>query len=318
MMDWTDRHDRYFLRQLTQRARLYTEMIATGALIHGDRARFLRFDRAEHPVALQLGGSDPAALAQCAAFGQQAGYVEINLNCGCPSDRVQEARFGACLMQDPARVAAGVAAMRAAVDVPVTVKCRIGVDDSEEYAFLRRFVETVAAAGCQTFVVHARKAWLSGLSPKENREIPPLRYEVVYRLKQDFPALRIVINGGIRTLEACVEHLRHVDGVMLGREAYENPWLMAEADARLFGDTPAGATREQVLRRMTPYIARELAEGTPLAHITRHLLGLYRGQPGGRAFRRVISQQAHRPGAGIEVLEAALAEIESSTLRAVA
>jgi tRNA-dihydrouridine synthase A len=314
MMDWTDRHDRHFLRLITRRARLYTEMITTGALIHGDRQRFLRFDPSEHPVALQLGGAEAGALARCAEFGEQAGYDEIDLNCGCPSDRVQEAQFGACLMKDPSRVAAGVAAMRAAVDVPVTVKCRIGVDDSEEYAFLRGFVETVAATGCDTFIVHARKAWLSGLSPKENREKPPLRHETVYRLKQDFPALRIVLNGGVRSLEACEEHLRHVDGVMLGREAYENPWLLAEADARLFGDAPAGATREQTLRRMLPYVARELAEGTPLAHITRHVLGLYRNQPGGRAFRRVISQQAHRPGAGIEVLEAALAGIESENI----
>ncbi|MGH8442883.1 MAG: tRNA dihydrouridine(20/20a) synthase DusA [Nevskiaceae bacterium] len=318
MMDWTDRHDRYFLRLITRRARLYTEMITTGALIHGDRGRFLRFDPSEQPVALQLGGSDPDALARCAEFGAQAGYGEINLNCGCPSDRVQEAQFGACLMKSPDQVAAGVAAMRTAVGVPVTVKCRIGVDDSEEYGFLRAFVEAVAAAGCGTFIVHARKAWLSGLSPKENREIPPLRYETVYRLKQDYPRLQIVINGGIRTLEGCDEHLRNVDGVMLGREAYENPWLMADADVRLFSDAPAHGDRAQVLRRMLPYVTRELAEGTPLAHITRHVLGLYRGQPGGRAFRRVISQQAHRPGAGVEVLEAALAQIESSTLEAVA
>lgn len=310
MMDWTDRHDRFFLRLITRRARLYTEMITTGALIYGDRARFLRFDDAEHPVALQLGGNEPAALARCAEFGAKAGYDEINLNCGCPSDRVQEANFGACLMSNPRRVASGVAAMKAATALPVTVKCRIGIDDSEEYPFLKRFVETVAAAGCRTFVVHARKAWLSGLSPKENREVPPLQYPTVYRLKREFPQLRIVINGGIRTLKECEEHLRHVDGVMLGREAYENPWMLAEADARLFGDAPSGATREQVLRRMLPYIARELAEGTPLAHITRHVLGLYRNQPGGRAFRRAISEQAHRPGAGIEVLEAALAAIE--------
>jgi tRNA-dihydrouridine synthase A len=318
MMDWTDRHDRYFLRLITRRARLYTEMITTGALIHGDRARFLRFDAAEHPVALQLGGADADALARCAEFGAQAGYDEINLNCGCPSDRVQEAQFGACLMKDPDRVAAGVAAMRRAVDLPVTVKCRIGVDDSEEYAFLRDFVTTIAATGCDTFVVHARKAWLSGLSPKENREIPPLRYETVYRLKQDFPTLRIVLNGGIRTLEACAQHLDHVDGVMLGREAYENPWLLADADPRLFGDAPAHGTRAEVLRRLLPYIAQERARGTPLAQITRHVLGLYRGQPGGRAFRRVLSQRAHLPGAGVEVVEAALAEIETLSLEAVA
>ena len=318
MMDWTYRHDRFFLRLLSRRARLYTEMITTGALIHGDRARFLRFDPAEHPVALQLGGADADALARCAEFGAQAGYDESNLNCGCPSDRVQEASFGACLMLQPERVAAAVAAMRAAVSIPVTVKCRIGVDDSDEWPFLRRFIETVAAAGCATVIVHARKAWLSGLSPKENREIPPLQYATVYRLKREFPALRIVINGGIRSLKECVEHLRHVDGVMLGREAYENPWLLAQADALLFGDAPENLTREAVVRRMLPFIERELAEGTPLAHITRHILGLYRGQPGGRAFRRVLSERAHRRGAGIEVIEAALAEVASLPLPAVA
>jgi tRNA-dihydrouridine synthase A len=318
MMDWTDRHDRYFLRLVTRRARLYTEMITTGALIHGDRARLLRFDPAEHPVALQLGGSDPDALARCAEYGVRAGYDEINLNCGCPSDRVQEAQFGACLMLDPKRVADGVAAMRDAVKVPVTVKCRIGVDGSEDYAFLRDFIEIIACEGCETFIVHARKAWLSGLSPKENREIPPLRYDVVYRLKQEFPALRIVINGGIRSLEACREHLRHVDGVMLGREAYENPWMLADADPGLFGDAPVHGSRADVLRAMLPYIERDLAAGTPLKHIARHLLGLYRGQPGGRAFRRVLSERAHLPGAGSEVIEAALAAIESAPVEAVA
>jgi tRNA-dihydrouridine synthase A len=309
MMDWTDRHDRYFLRLISGRARLYTEMITTGALIHGDREGFLRFDAAEHPVALQLGGADPAALARCAEFGAKAGYDEINLNCGCPSDRVQEASFGACLMAVPERVAASVAAMQAAVDIPVTVKCRIGIDDSEEYPFLKRFIETVAAAGCRTFIIHARKAWLSGLSPKENREVPPLQYATVYRLKREFPQLRIVINGGIRSLAEVDAHLRHVDGVMLGREAYENPWLLAEADARYFGEPARPLTRDQVVRRMLPYVARELAAGTPLAHMTRHILGLYRGQPGGRAFRRVLSERAHLRGAGLGVLEAALAEI---------
>jgi len=310
-MDWTDRHDRFFLRLLSRHARLYTEMITTGALIHGDRERFLRFDPAEHPVALQLGGAEPADLARCAEFGAAAGYDEINLNCGCPSDRVQEANFGACLMAHPQRVAAGVAAMRAAVHLPVTVKCRIGIDDSEEYPFLKQFVETVAAAGCQTFVVHARKAWLSGLSPAENREIPPLQYATVYRLKREFPELRIVINGGIRTQAEAHEHLRHVDGVMLGREVYENPWLLAGIDHALFHAEEPEASREQALRRLLPYVERELSAGTPLAHITRHILGLYRNQPGGRAFRRVLSQQACRPGAGVRVIEAALAEVQS-------
>lgn len=318
MMDWTDRHDRFFLRLISRHARLYTEMITTGALLHGDRERFLRFDASEHPVALQLGGNDPEALARCAEFGEKAGYDEINLNCGCPSDRVQEANFGACLMLDPARVAAGVAAMRTAVSVPVTVKCRIGVDDSEEYPFLRTFIETVAAAGCRTFIIHARKAWLSGLSPAENREIPPLQYATVYRLKRDFPQLRIVINGGIRSLEEATGHLRHVEGVMLGREIYENPFALAQVDARFFGAEPDTLSRAQVLRRFMPYIERELAEGTLLSHMTRHILGLYRGVPGGRAFRRVLSQQACRPRAGVEVLEAALAEVENTTLPAVA
>jgi tRNA-dihydrouridine synthase A len=318
MMDWTDRHDRFFLRLASRHARLYTEMITTGALIHGDRGRFLRFDDAEHPVALQLGGNDPEALARCAEFGAAAGYDEINLNCGCPSDRVQEARFGACLMLEPQRVAAGVAAMRAATALPVTVKCRIGVDDSEDYAFLKRFVETVAAAGCGTFIVHARKAWLSGLSPKENREIPPLCYDTVYRLKQELPALRTVVNGGIRSLAECEAHLAHVDGVMLGREAYENPWLLTQVDRRLFGSPEAGTDRAGLVRRFLPHVARELAQGTPLAHMTRHILGLYRGQPGGRAFRRVLTQRACRPGAGLEVLEAALAEVEAAALPQVA
>ncbi|HUR40844.1 MAG TPA: tRNA dihydrouridine(20/20a) synthase DusA [Verrucomicrobiae bacterium] len=312
MMDWTDRHDRYFLRLLSRHARLYTEMIPTGALLHGDRERFLRFDASEHPVALQLGGAEPEALAQCAEFGEAAGYDEVNVNCGCPSDRVQEAEFGACLMLDPHRVARAVKAMRAAVRVPVTVKCRIGVDDSEEYPFLRTFIGTVADAGCELFIIHARKAWLSGLSPAENREIPPLQYATVYRLKRDFPHLKIIINGGIRTLAECTEHLRHVDGVMLGREVYENPWLLTEADARLFGATPRFTSRADVVYALKPYVERELASGTLLNHMTRHILGLFRSQPGGRAFRRVLSQQAHVRGADFRVLAAALAAMESN------
>ncbi|MBL6751583.1 MAG: tRNA dihydrouridine(20/20a) synthase DusA [Nevskia sp.] len=313
MMDWTDRHCRFFLRLLTRRARLYTEMVHTGAVLHGDCARHLAFDPAEHPVALQLGGSDPQALARAAEIGAARGYDEINLNCGCPSDRVQEGRFGACLMAEPQRVAAAVAAMRAAGGVPVTVKCRIGIDDSEDYVFLRRFVETVAAAGCATFVVHARKAWLKGLSPKENREVPPLSYETVYRLKQEFPALTVVLNGGIRTLEQCEVHLRHVDGVMLGREAYENPQLLAHVDSRLFGDPQRPPARAETLARLQPYVERELARGVALQHIVRHLMGLYRGQPGGRAFRRSLAQHAHRPGAGWGVIQGALAEANASS-----
>jgi tRNA-dihydrouridine synthase A len=311
MMDWTDRHDRFFLRLITRHARLYTEMITTGALLHGDRARFLRFHATEHPVALQLGGSEPADLASCARFGEDAGYDEINLNCGCPSDRVQTGRFGACLMKEPGRVAESVAAMRAAVRIPVTVKCRIGVDDTADFTFLRHFVETVAAAGCDTFIVHARKAWLSGLSPKENREIPPLQYPLVYRLKREFPELNIIINGGVRSLEECESHLEYVDGVMLGREAYENPYLLAAVDHRFFDGGGPVATRADIIRRLLPFIERELAEGTPLAHMTRHILGLYKGQPGGRLFRRVLSQNACKPGAGIEVLMQALDAVES-------
>ncbi len=307
MMDWTDRHCRYFLRRLSRHTRLYTEMVNTGAILRGDAQRHLRFDAAEHPLALQLGGSEAQALARSAAIGAGFGYDEINLNCGCPSDRVQEGRFGACLMGEPQRVAAAVSAMRAVCGIPVTVKCRIGIDDSEDYVFLRSFVETVAAAGCEVFVVHARKAWLSGLSPKENREIPPLRYEQVYRLKQEFPQLQIAINGGIRTLEDCAKHLLHVDGVMLGREAYENPYLLAQVDRQLFGDTHTPPNREEVVLGLRPYVEQELAAGTALGQITRHLLGLFKGQPGGRAFRRHLSEHAHRRNAAWPVIEDALA-----------
>ncbi|HWY26085.1 MAG TPA: tRNA dihydrouridine(20/20a) synthase DusA, partial [Nevskia sp.] len=307
MMDWTDRHCRYFLRLLSRHTRLYTEMVNTGAILRGDAQRHLRFDAAEHPLALQLGGSEPEALGRSAAIAAEYGYDEVNLNCGCPSDRVQEGRFGACLMAEPQRVAAAVAAMRAATAVPATVKCRIGIDDSEDYVFLRQFVETVAAAGCGVFVVHARKAWLSGLSPKENREIPPLRYEQVYRLKQELPQLVIAINGGIRNLEDCETHLRHVDGVMLGREAYENPYLLAQVDARLFGDTRPAPTRAEILLRLRPYVEQELAAGTSLGQIPRHILGLFRNQAGGRAYRRHLSEHAHRRGAGWTVIEDALA-----------
>jgi tRNA-dihydrouridine synthase A len=313
MMDWTDRHCRYFHRLLSQHARLYTEMVHTGAILYGDTARHLRFDPAEHQLALQLGGAEPADLARCAEIAERHGYDEVNLNCGCPSDRVQEGRFGACLMREPGRVADSVRAMRAATRLPVTVKCRIGIDDSEEYAFLRSFVEAVAAAGCKTFIVHARKAWLQGLSPKENREIPPLRYEVVYRLKQEFPALRIVLNGGIRSIGECQQHLEHVDGVMLGREAYENPWLLASVDHALFGGE-AVPSREQILLRLRPYIARELEHGTALGQITRHILGLYRGLPGGRAFRRALSEGAARKGT-LETLDAALAAVSPHSLQ---
>ena len=312
-MDWSDRHCRYFWRGLTRHARLYSEMITTGALIHGDADRHLAFDAAEHPVALQLGGCDADALAQCAAMAEQYGYDEVNLNCGCPSDRVQVGRFGACLMNEPATVAAAVAAMQRATRLPVTVKHRIGVDDSDDYPYLKHFVETVATAGCTTFIVHARKAWLKGLSPKENREVPPLTYEHVYRLKQEMPGLTIVINGGIKTLAECEQHLQQVDGVMLGREPYENPWFLAGVDAALFGDTNPVVSREAALRRMQPYIEAALRRGVPMSAITRHMLGLYRGQPGGRAFRRVLSEGVHKPGASWALLEKALLEVTRET-----
>lgn len=318
MMDWTDRHCRYFMRLLSHHARLYSEMVTIGAILHGDVPRHLRFDKKEHPVALQLGGCDPDKLAECAEIGESFGYDEINLNCGCPSDRVQEGRFGACLMRRPHVVAECVATMSKATTIPITVKNRIGIDNSEDYPFLRRFVDTVAASGCTTFIIHARKAWLTGLSPKENREIPPLNYDAVYRLKQDYPELTIAINGGIKTLDECEMHLQHVDGVMLGREAYENPWMLAQVDHRLFGAAPNTMTRADLLRRYMPYIERELKAGTPLPHMSQHFLGLFRGEHGGRAFRRVISERACKPGAGLEVIEAALDTVDQEVQLAAA
>lgn len=315
MMEWTDRFCRAFHRRFSADARLYTEMVTTGALLHGDVARHLRFDAAEHPVALQLGGSDPEALARCTELGERYGYDEINLNCGCPSDRVQTGCFGAVLMKDAPLVARCVKAMRSATGKPVTIKHRLGVDDLEGWDFIRRFVETVAEAGCEVFVVHARKAWLSGLSPKENREVPPLDYPTVYRLKQEFPQLTFALNGGIKAADECGHHLAHVDGVMIGREAYENPFVLAEMQARLFdGEAEPLLDRTAVLEAYLPFIEAELKAGTPLARITRHILGLYRGQPGGRAFRRVLSEKAHRNGAGIEVVRQALAEVERGDL----
>lgn len=304
MMDWTDRHCRALHRILSRHARLYTEMITAAAIEHGDRSYLLGFDPAEAPVALQLGGSEPASLARAARIGADFGYDEINLNCGCPSDRVQSGRFGACLMREPQRVAECVAAMRAAVGIPVTVKCRLGVDDSAEYAFLREFVTTVASAGCEVFIVHARKAWLQGLSPKENREIPPLRYALVHQLKREFPHLTVVLNGGLHSLDEVQPHLAELDGVMLGRAAYENPWLLAEVDERLFGAAPPVASREAVLAALRTYAAAQIARGVPLPAMTRHWLGLYRNQSGGRAFRRQLSEGARRRGVGVEILQA--------------
>jgi len=310
MMDWTDRHCRYFHRLLSRHARLYTEMVTTGAILHGDRARLLRFDRSEHPVAVQLGGSDPKALAECARICADWGYDEINLNVGCPSNRVQSGRFGACLMKEPERVADCVAAMNAAVDIPVTVKCRLGVDEQDSYEELLRFIACNAEAGCQTFIIHARKAWLSGLSPKENRAVPPLHYDRVYRLKQDFPALTIVINGGIADLNQASAHLQHTDGVMLGRAAYQTPYLLAEVDQGLFGSSTPVATPQAVVQALLPYIEQQLQQGIYLSAITRPILGLFHGQPGARAWRRYLSENAHRPGADTTVLRTALEQLE--------
>ena len=300
MMEWTDRHCRYFLRLISPHARLYTEMVTAQAVLHGDRERLLGFDAAEHPVALQLGGSDPDALARAATIGAGFGYDEINLNIGCPSDRVQSGRFGACLMEEPPLVRDCVAAMRAAVTIPVTVKCRIGIDAHDDYGFLRDFVATVAESGCSVFVVHARKALLAGLSPRENREVPPLRYGYVYRLKEEFPQLAVVVNGGVRRLRGVHEHLARVDGVMIGREAYHNPYFLAEVEAALYGTRPP--RREDVIARFLPYVEARLAEGVRLPAITRHVLGLYTGQPGARRWRRRLSEEASRPGAGAELL----------------
>jgi tRNA-dihydrouridine synthase A len=302
MMDWTDRHCRYFLRLITSRALLYTEMIPTGAILLGDPDRFLRCDPAECTLALQLGGAEPDDLARCAAAGAARGYDEINLNVGCPSDRVQSARFGACLMAEPELVGACVRAMRAAAPVPVTVKTRIGIDRQESYDFLRRFVEAVAGAGCRTVILHARNAWLSGLSPKENREVPPLRYELVHRVNADFPELEVIVNGGIRTLEQAREQLAAVDGVMIGRAAYQNPYALAQWERALFDITEPAPSRLEIVERLLPYLERELAQGTPLWAISRHILGLFNGLPGARAWRRHLSEAAHRPGAGPEVL----------------
>jgi len=308
MMDRTDRHDRYFLRQISLSALLYTEMITTGAILHGDTDRFLKFDPAEHPVALQLGGADPEDLARCAAIAAARGYDEVNLNVGCPSDRVQNARFGACLMNEPDVVAACVAKMNAEVDIPVTVKTRIGVDDRDSWEEFRGFVETVAAAGCRVFIIHARKAWLSGLSPKENREIPPLSYDTVYRLKQTFPDLTVVINGGITKLAEVETHLHEVDGVMIGRAAYENPWLLAEIDGNLLGGV-VPESRHAALGGYIGYIERELRQDVPLYAMARHALGLFQGLPGARAWRRHISENGPRRDAGSDVVRDAAGHV---------
>jgi len=315
MMDCTDRHDRVFLRLLSRHLRLYTEMITTGAIRFGDRDRLLRFAAVERPLALQVGGSDPDEMAFAAEMAEAFGYDEVNINCGCPSDRVQSGRFGACLMAEPETVAACVAAMRRACGLPVTVKSRIGIDRQDDETALARFVETVAAAGCDTFVVHARKAWLSGLSPRENREIPPLRYDVVHRLKAAHPELTVVINGGIDSLDAAAAQLGPVDGVMIGRAAYHDPYLLAEADRRLFDPAAPVRSRQEVVAALLPYIEAELAAGTPLAAITRHILGLFQGVPGARAWRRHLTERARRPGAGAEVVREAAAQVAAMAAR---
>jgi tRNA-dihydrouridine synthase A len=312
MLDWTDRHCRYFHRLLTRRALLYSEMVTTGALLHGDQPRHLDFNAEEHPVALQLGGSDPADLAACARLGEDWGYDEVNLNVGCPSDRVQSGRFGACLMLEPSLVVDDVKAMRDAVSIPVTVKHRIGVDERDTYAELVDFVGQVAEAGCETFIVHARKAWLKGLSPKENRDIPPLDYGVVSRLKVDFPHLEIILNGGLLSLDQAEVQLEACDGVMLGRAAYQDPWILAQVDSRFYGEQDRLSTRAQAVALMIPYVEAHLARGGRLNNVVRHILGLFNGQPGARRWRRVLSEEGCRAGAGVEVLQRALAEVSPS------
>ena len=308
MMDWTDRHCRVFHRLLTRRTLLYSEMVPAGAILHGDRDRFLAFDPSEHPVALQVGGSEPAELEVCARAAADYGYDEINLNVGCPSDRVQRGRFGACLMAEPELVASCVEAMRRA-PVNVTVKTRIGIDDRDSYEELQSFVEAVAGAGCETLIVHARKAWLSGLSPKQNREIPPLRYDVVYRLKQDYPELTIVLNGGVQDLDQSLEHLKQADGVMIGRAAYQSPYILAQVDQRLFGEERPAISRAEVVAALMPYAERLASEGTPIKHLTRHILGLFNGERGARLWRRYLSENAHLPGAGPQILQEALERV---------
>ncbi len=307
MMDWTDRHCRVFHRLMSRRARLYTEMLTTGAIIHGDRARLLGFDTSEHPVALQLGGSDPRDLATAAKIGEDFGYDEINLNVGCPSDRVKDGRFGACLMAEPALVADGVAAMKRAVKIPVTVKCRIGIDDQDPEIALDVLARAVVAAGADALIVHARKAWLNGLSPKENRDIPPLDYDRVYRLKAALPNVPVIINGGIVSLAEAQRHLDHVDGVMLGRASYQEPWRLLEVDPVLFGEAAPHASMKEVFEAMSPYIERQLTQGVRLHAMARHFVGAFHGVPGARAFRRHLAENGVRPAAGVQVLRDAVA-----------
>lgn len=310
MLDWSDRHERYFLRLMSQQALLYTEMVTTGALIHGDRQRYLQFNAEEHPVALQLGGSEPHELAQCAQMAADEGYNEVNLNIGCPSQRVQKGSFGACLMAEPVLVADCIDAMQQAVNIPITVKHRIGIDDNDSYEALCHFISTVATTGCNTFIIHARKAWLQGLSPKQNRDVPPLDYDLVYNIKRDFPTLNIIINGGIKTLDECQQHLLQTDGVMLGREVYHNPYMMAAVDQCLYGADTAILSRKQILHQFMHYVEKQLAQDVYLKHMSRHILGLFQGMAGAKAWRRYISENSHKVGAGIEVLEYAASLVD--------
>jgi len=307
MLDCTDRHERYLARLISKHAVLYTEMITTGAIIFGDKPRFLDFNEAEHPVALQLGGSEPDAMTKSAELVQQWGYDEVNINVGCPSDRVQSGSFGACLMQSPELVADNIKQMQAAVDIPITVKCRIGVDDQEPREALWALVEASANAGCNTFLVHARKAWLKGLSPKQNRDVPPLDYELVYKLKLDFPELEVILNGGINSIDACHTHLEHVDGVMMGREAYSNPYILAQVDRAFYGADSAPRTREKVLLDYIEYADERMRHGSRLNHLSKHVVGLYHGEPHSRLFRRHVSENAHLPGSDTRVLHDAYA-----------
>lgn len=312
MMECTDRHFRYLARLISRHAVLYTEMITTSALLHGNAERLLAYDPSEHPLALQLGGSDPADMAYCAWLAEHLGYDEVNINVGCPSDRVKAARFGACLMAEPELVAECVAAMHAAVSIPVTVKTRIGIDEQDSYEALTRFIAIVASAGCTIFVVHARKAWLRGLSPKQNRNVPPLRYDVVHRLKQDFPHLTIILNGGIQTLAQARDQLAFVDGVMLGREAYHNPYVLADVDRWFYADPRPASTREEVLANFAAYLEAQLAEGSQLSRITPHLMGLFQGQPGARAWRRALSEKVRSRGAGVRVIHEAARQLNTA------
>jgi len=297
------------MRIMSKHSLVYTEMVTTGALIHGDAQRYLKYDQAEHPVALQLGGSDPKAMALCAKMAEDVGYDEVNINVGCPSDRVQNGSFGACLMAEPELVAENYAAMQDVVDIPVTVKNRLAIDDMEEEETLRRFLAIVSAAGCKTFIVHARKAWLKGLSPKQNRDVPPLNYELVYQMKREFPDVEIIINGGVDSIDACKTHLSHVDGVMMGREAYHNPYIMTHIDAQLYAENHSQKSRMDVLDAYKEYMQKQMSEGVYLKSMSRHLLGLFTGEVGAKAWRRYISENAHKDGAGIEVIETAAAFI---------